>query len=192
MIGFSGDGDAYAEGMAHTIHAARFNADIKYFVHNNQVFALTVGQPTPTTELGFKDKTNPLGVKSPPLNPIRLMLAAGATFVARVYADKGQIEYIFKEAMKHKGFAFIEVLQPCLIFHNDKGYIEKTYSLDKVKHDKTSFEQAWRRAGEIDYSSVEKIPLGIFYQTQKPILEEQYPQLVELKKKKIGWRDIKR
>ncbi len=192
VIGFSGDGDAYAEGMAHTIHAARFNADLKYFVHNNQVFALTVGQPTPTTELGFKDKTNPLGVKFYPLNPIRLMLAAGATFVARVYAVKEQIEYVFKEAMKHKGFAFIEVLQPCIIFHNDKGYTEKTYSLDDVKHDKTNFEQAWERAGEFDYSVVNKIPLGIFYQTQKPILEEQYPQLAELKKKKMSWKDIER
>ena len=78
VVGFAGDGDAYAEGISHLIHAARYNADIKYFVHNNQVFALTVGQPTPTTERGFKDKTNPLGVKIPPLNPIKLMLAAGA------------------------------------------------------------------------------------------------------------------
>src|SRR4030043_1964726 len=111
VLGFSGDGDAYAEGMEHLIHAARFNSDIKYFVHNNQVFALTVGQPTPITEKGFIDKTNPLGVKFQPLNPIKLMLAAGAGFVARVYSEKSQIEYVFKEAMKHKGFAFIEVLQ---------------------------------------------------------------------------------
>ncbi|MFA5071721.1 MAG: thiamine pyrophosphate-dependent enzyme [Candidatus Pacearchaeota archaeon] len=192
VLGFSGDGDAYAEGMEHTIHAARFNADIKYFVHNNQVFALTVGQPTPTTEIGFKDKTTPMGVKFPPINPIKLMLSAGATFVARVYANSEQIEYIFREAMRHKGFAFVEILQPCIVFHNDKGYAEKTYSLEDVKHDRTNFQQAMKRAEEFNYSDVEKIPLGIFYQTQRKILEEQYPQLAELKRLKIGWKDIKR
>lgn len=192
VLGFSGDGDAYAEGMEHTIHAARFNADIKYFVHNNQVFALTVGQPTPTTEIGFKDKTTPIGVKFQPINPIKLMLAAGATFVARVYANPGQVEYIFREAMKHKGFAFVEILQPCIVFHNDKGYAEKTYSLEDVHHDKTNFEQAMKRAEEFDYSTVNKIPLGIFYQVRKPMLEEQIPQLAELQKKKKSWKDIKR
>lgn len=195
VIGFSGDGDAYAEGIAHLIHAARYNSDIKYFVHNNQVFALTVGQPTPVTEIGYKDKTTPQGVKTHPINPIKLMLASGASFVARVFADVNQIEYILKEALKHKGFAFIEVLQPCLIFHPDVGYREKMYLLDDTGHDKTSFEQAWKRAQEFDYNGVNektKIPLGIFYQAQKPVFEEQYPQLVDLKKKKIGWKDIKR
>jgi 2-oxoglutarate/2-oxoacid ferredoxin oxidoreductase subunit beta len=192
VIGFSGDGDCYAEGMEHLIHAARFNADIKYFVHNNQVFALTVGQPTPTTEIGFKDKTTPMGVKFPPINPIKLMLSAGATFVARVYANSEQIEYIFREAMRHKGFAFVEILQPCIVFHNDKGYAEKTYSLESVKHDRTNFQQAMKRAEEFNYNDVEKIPLGIFYQTQRKVLEEQYPQLAELKRLKKSWKDIKR
>jgi len=98
VFGVAGDGDAYAEGMAHLIHAARYNSNFKYIVHNNQVFALTVGQPTPTTELGFKDKTTPEGVKIHPLNPIKLMLASGASFVARVFADAKQVEYVFKEA----------------------------------------------------------------------------------------------
>jgi 2-oxoglutarate ferredoxin oxidoreductase subunit beta len=178
--------------MEHLIHAARYNSDFKYFVHNNQVFALTVGQPTPTTEIGFKDKTTPDGVKFPPLNPIKLMLAAGASFVARVFADVGQIEYVLNEALKHKGFAFIEILQPCIIFHKDEGYQDKVYSLDKVGHDKSNFEEAWKKAQEFDYNTVEKIPLGIFYQMQKPILEEQFEQLVELKKKGIGWKNVKR
>jgi 2-oxoglutarate/2-oxoacid ferredoxin oxidoreductase subunit beta len=195
VFGFSGDGDAYAEGMEHTIHAARFNSNYKYFVNNNQVFALTVGQPTPTTEQGFKDKTTPLGVKVQPLNPIALMLAAGATFVARVYADVKQVEEITKEAMNHKGFAFIEIIQPCIIFHPDKGYKEKTYNLQETKHDKTNFEQAWKKAQEFNYNTLTdktKIPLGIFYQTQKQIFEDQLPQLQELKKKNISWKDIKR
>jgi 2-oxoglutarate/2-oxoacid ferredoxin oxidoreductase subunit beta len=194
VICFSGDGDAYAEGMEHLIHAARHNSNFKYFVHNNQVFALTVGQPTPTTERGYKDKTNPLGVKIHPLNPIRIMLASGASFVARIYAEKEQIEWVFREALKHKGFAFIEILQPCLIFHPDTEYKKKFYSLEKTGHDKTNLDSAWKRANEFDYDipHTEKIPLGIFYQKEKPVFEEQFEQLKELKKNKMSWKDIKR
>jgi len=192
VFGFSGDGDAYAEGIAHLIHAARYNSNFTYVVHNNQVFALTVGQPTPTTEKGYKDKTTPGGVVLQPMNPIRLMLAAGATFVARVYADVKQIEYVLKEAMKHNGFSFVEVIQPCIIFHNDAGYKEKTYSLEEKGHDKTNFDAAWKKAGEFDYNAVEKIPLGIFYQEKRDAFEDSFKQLKELKKKKIGWKDIKR
>jgi 2-oxoglutarate ferredoxin oxidoreductase subunit beta len=192
VIGFAGDGDAYAEGIEHLIHAARYNSDIKYIVHNNQVFALTVGQPTPTTELGFMDKTTPNGVKLFPMNPIKLMLAAGATFVARVFADAKQIEDVLSEAFKHKGFAFIEVIQPCLIFHPDKGLKEKTYSLQETKHDKSDFKAAMEKAEEFDYNSVKKIPLGIFYQAEKQTFEDKFPQLKALKDKKMSWRDIKR
>jgi len=192
VLGFSGDGDAYGEGISHLVHAARYNADLKYFVHNNQVFALTVGQPTPTTEMGFKDKTNPLGVKNEPLNPIKLMLASGATFVARVFADMKQIEWVMKEAMKHKGFAFIEVLQPCIIFHPHTGYKEKTYFLEKTGHDKTKFSQAWKKAHEFDYNVAKKIPLGIFYQVQKETFVDKWPQLKKLKEENKSWKDIKR
>lgn len=190
IFGFSGDGDAYAEGMEHLIHTARYNLDMKYIVHNNQVFALTVGQPTPTTELGFVDKTNPGGVKIAPLNPIKLMLAAGASFVARVYAEVGQVEEVLNEAMKHKGFCFIEVLQPCLIFHPDIGYKDKIYSLEKTGHDKTNFEAAMKKAEEFDYNKAEKIPIGIFYQKQKPVFEDQFPQLKKLGKD--GWKGVRR
>ncbi len=198
VFGFSGDGDAYAEGIEHLIHAARYNADFKYIVHDNQVFALTVGQPTPTTETGFKDKTTPRGVKLHPINPIKLMLASGATFIARVFADVKQIEWILSEAMKHKGFAFIEVLQPCIIFHPDSGYKNKVYSLEETGHDKTNFNKAWKKAEEFDYETISektRIPTGVFYQnpdSKNRVFEEQFPQLAELKKKNLSWKDIKR
>ncbi|MEK6875548.1 MAG: thiamine pyrophosphate-dependent enzyme [Nanoarchaeota archaeon] len=198
VFGFSGDGDAYSEGLEHTIHAARYNSDFKYIVHNNQVFALTVGQSTPTTEQGYKDKTNPLGVKTLPINPIRLMLAAGATFVARVFSDISQLEYVINEAIKHRGFAFIEVIQPCLVFHPDLNFKEHAYSLEKTHHDKNNFQKAWEKSNEFDYNGIHektKIPLGIFYQdptSKNRVFEDLYPQLQELKKKKISWKDIKR
>jgi 2-oxoglutarate ferredoxin oxidoreductase subunit beta len=192
VIGFSGDGDAYAEGMEHLIHAARYNADVKYIVHNNQVFALTVGQPTPTTEIGYKDKTNPLGVKLMPINPIKMMLNAGATFVARVFADSKQVQWVLEEALEHKGFAFIEIIQPCLIFHPDVGIKDKTYSLQETGHFKENLGDALKKAEEFDYNTAKRIPLGIFYQKERECFEEKWPQLQSLMNKKMSWKDIKR
>ena len=167
VIGFSGDGDAFAEGISHLIHAARYNSNFKYIVHNNQVFALTVAQPTPTSERGYVDKTTPQGVKTPPLNPIKLMLAAGCGFVARVFADVGQVNNILQEALKHKGFCFIEVLQPCIVFHPDIGYKDKLYDLQKAGHNTTNWNEAMKKADEFNYdkpTEATKIPVGIFYQ----------------------------
>ena len=123
------------------------------------------------------------------------MLSSGATFVARVFADAKQIEWITKEAVKHKGFAFIEIIQPCIIFHNDAGYKEKTYMLEEKGHDKSSFDKAMKKAQEFDYNGINpktKIPLGIFYQVQKGTFEERWPQLAELKRQNKKWKDIKR
>jgi 2-oxoglutarate ferredoxin oxidoreductase subunit beta len=195
VIGFAGDGDAYAEGMEHLIHACRYNSDFKYIVHNNQVFALTVGEPTPVTEKGFVDKTTPYGVKFMPINPIKTLIAAGCGFVARVFADVTQVDAVLKEAMKHKGFAFIEIIQPCLIFHADKDYKSKTYDLQKAGHNKSNFDEAMKKASEWDYNGLTdktKIPLGIFYQKEMPVFEEQFDILKDLKRKKIGFGDVKR
>lgn len=193
VLGFSGDGDAYSEGMEHLIHACRYNANFKYLVHNNQVFALTIGEPTAVTEEGFKDKTNPAGVSIKPLNPIKLMLSAGCGFVARVFADPVQVEKVLNEAFKHRGFAFIEVLQPCLIFHNDKGYKERTYNLQEEKHNYNDWKKAMEKADEFDYNSkTSKIPLGIFYRKEDETFEEKIPQLFKLMKQKKAWKDIKR
>src|SRR6056297_1437247 len=101
---FIGDGGCYNEGISHLIHAARENVDMTCVVHNNQVFALTVGQPTGVTEQGFTDKTTPEGVVVKPLNPIKLVLNSNASFVARVFADVKEVEKVLKEASKHKGF----------------------------------------------------------------------------------------
>ena len=176
IFGFAGDGDAYAEGISHLIHAARYDKDINYIVHNNQVFALTVGQPTPTTEKGFIDKTTPKGVQFQPLNPIKLMLAVNCGFVARVFADIKQIENIMKEAVKHNGFSFIEVIQPCLIFHPDLKFKEHTYNLQEKGHNKHNWKEAMEKACEFDYNKINektKIPLGIFYQEIR--MENFYP-----------------
>jgi 2-oxoglutarate ferredoxin oxidoreductase subunit beta len=176
LFAFAGDGDAYSEGIEHLIHAARYNVDMTFIVHNNQVFALTIGQPTAVTEIGFVDKTTPKGVKNPPINPIELMISLRASFVARVFADVKQIEDVLKEAQKHKGFKFIEIIQPCIIFHPDANYRKYTYFLKDKKHDSKDLNSAIKRAREFDYDKLTpktKIPLGIFYTEKKPTFEEK-------------------
>jgi 2-oxoglutarate ferredoxin oxidoreductase subunit beta len=101
------------------------------------------------------------------------VLTAGATFVARVFADVQQIKDVLEAAHQHKGFAFIEVIQPCIIFHKDLGFKERTYNLQNEAHDSSNLQDALKKADEFDYQNQEaKIPLGIFYQTQKPVFED--------------------
>ena len=173
VIAFVGDGDTYAEGLDHLIHAARYNADIKVFVHNNQNFALTVGQSTPTSEKGYKSKVRPEGEKEEPLNPIALMLAAKASFVARAFVlEKEHLEMIMKEAILHKGFAFVDILQPCIVFHNTAEMIKKNaYKIETPRN----FEEAFKLALEWDYNlrEVFKIPLGIFWKEGRETFEEK-------------------
>ncbi len=179
-IGFAGDGDTFSEGMNHFIHACKRNSNINLFVHNNQVFALTTGQITPTTEKGFKGPTTPFGSFEEPINPIRIALAAGATFIARSYAmNIEHLSFLIKEAILHKGFSFVEIIQPCITYHESRSFVEKRiYDLQKVGHNIKSFEEAMKRADEWNYSLDEnaKIPIGIFYKREKECFEDSLSQ----------------
>ncbi len=171
VIAFEGDGDAYDEGISHVIHAARRNLDIALVVHDNEVFALTTSQATPTTKIGFKAKTVPKGSFEPPLNPMHLMLACGATFVARGFSgDPRHLRSLMLEAIRHRGFGFIDVIQECVTFNPiRKKYGPKIYDLNKAGHDVKDFAAAWERANEWD----EKIPIGIFYRVERETYEKQ-------------------
>ncbi|AAB90490.1 MULTISPECIES: thiamine pyrophosphate-dependent enzyme [Archaeoglobus] len=119
VVGFSGDGDGLNEGVEHLVHAARRNTDITIILHNNGVFGLTTGQVTATSPRGRKSRSTPRGNPEYPLNPCHLMLVSGATFVARVFAgEQERLSEVFYNAMKHKGFSFVEVMQPCVSFNN--------------------------------------------------------------------------
>jgi len=173
VIAFVGDGDIYAEGLDHLIHAVRYNTDIKVFVHDNQNFALTVGQSTPTSEKGYKSKVRPEGEREEPLNPIALMLAARASFVARAFVhEREQLEMIMREAILHKGFVFVDILQPCIVFHNTSEIIRRNaYKINQPKN----FEEAFKLAIEWDYNLKEniRIPLGIFWREERETFEEK-------------------
>jgi len=168
VVGFSGDGDAYSIGIGHLPHAARRNINITLIVHNNQVFGLTTGQYTPTSPKGFRSRSSPYGSLEEPLNPLLLALASGATFVARGFAgDVSHLKILIKEAINHKGFAILDVLQPCVTYYNTYQYYrERVYKLED--HDPTDFYQAIKKALEWN----DRIPIGIFYKIQRETLDE--------------------
>lgn len=117
VFAVAGDGDCYGEGGNHLLHAIRRNIDIKLIVHNNQIYALTKGQASPTSLKGMVTKTQPFGVIVDTLNPITLAISLDCSFVARAYAgDPDHLKEIIKYATVHKGFALIDVLQPCVTF----------------------------------------------------------------------------
>lgn len=171
IVGFSGDGDSLDEGLEHLIHAAKRNSDISIFIHDNRVFALTTGQADALSPKGYKSKSTPFGSIEEPFNPLLLMLASGATFVARTYAgDFEGTKRIMQEAIKHKGFSFVDIIQPCITFFDTRDYFkEKIYNLDQ-NFPTDDLQKAMQKAQEnID----EKVPLGIFYKIEKPTFEEE-------------------
>lgn len=173
VVGFSGDGDGYAIGVGHLVHAAAKNMGFALIVHDNKVFGLTTGQTTPTSEQGFRTKSTPFGKVEPELNPLEVALASGATFIARAYS--GEFEHlvdVIKQALRHKGFALVDVLQPCFTFYNTYGlYSQKVYKLD-ASHDSSDADAALKLMRER-----ERIPIGVFYQIKRPAYADGVPQL---------------
>ena len=175
VIAVSGDGDGYGEGGNHFVHAARRNHDITYLVHNNQIYGLTKGQTSPTSDIGFVTKTTPQGAP-PPINPITLAIAAGASFVARAFA--GDIDYlssIMKQGINHRGFALIDILQPCVSFNHKntyQWYRERVYKLEQDgKYDPSDKIAAFVKAQEWG----EHIPIGVFFREDRPTYESVFP-----------------
>ena len=189
VIGFAGDGGTYNEGVSHLIHNSRYNANMNLIVSNNQVFALTTGQETSTSEQGYIGPSTPLGVKDTPLNPIKLALASGATFVARGFPlELNHLTNLLERAILHRGFSFIDILQPCLTFHNTIPFFKKhIYKLNDEKNI-SNLNKALEKANEwnYDYQKNSKIAIGIFYESKEPIFEDKWPQL------KKPWYKIQR
>ena len=186
VIGFSGDGDSYGEGMEHLIFAAKRNIDITMIIHNNRVYGLTTGQYTPTSPLGYKGRSTPDGSKEMPINPLEVMLASGATFLARGTSHGLELlKKIFKEAILHKGFSLVDVLQVCVTFDNLYEYYDKrVYELEG--HDPSDETAAAARIREWDYDHDAKIPLGIMYKREAGTFDGRFET-----KAKVVDRDTK-
>jgi len=169
----AGDGDAYDEGISHLIHAAKRNIDITVLIHNNRNFALTTGQFSATSPQGFIGRSSPEGNLEPAFNPLELMIASGATFVARGYAaNVNHLTNLIIQAVLHKGFSFIDALQPCFIWFNTfETYNQRVYELEE--NDLLSKEKAIQRILEWDYNDGKKIPIGVFYKIEKPTFDKE-------------------
>ena len=193
VIAVSGDGDAYGEGGNHFLHAARRNHDITYLVHDNQVYGLTKGQASPTSDVGFITKTTPYGATSP-VNPIALAIVSGASFVARGFAgDIDHLSNLIKKGITHRGFALIDILQPCISFNHKntfQWYRERVYKLEDEKYDPSDKKAALEKA----LIWGEEIPIGIIYEENLPVYEDQLPALSDgpLVKQKIAPRRVEK
>lgn len=168
----SGDGDSYGEGGNHFLHNIRRNVDITHFVHDNQVYGLTKGQVSPTTgacPTGEQDGCN----RSIPFNPLLVALAAGATFVARGFSGKREhLAELMKQAIEHKGYALVDILQPCVSFNKVNTftyYNTRTYELE-ADHNTSDRLSAMARAME----EGDRIPIGVFYKVQEPTFHDKY------------------
>lgn len=177
----AGDGDGYGEGMGHFIHTIRGNHDLTYVVHDNAVYGLTKGQTAPTSQKGFVSNSTPSGVIEEAVNPLALAIAAGATFVARGFSgDVHHLSDLMLAGMAHRGFALIDVLQPCVTFNHINTfdyYRERVFKLENEKsYDSTDRQSAFRAALEWG----DRIPIGIFYQKEeRPAYHEELPQLAK-------------
>jgi 2-oxoglutarate ferredoxin oxidoreductase subunit beta len=174
----SGDGDMYGEGGNHFLHGIRRNIGVKCFVHNNQVYGLTKGQASPTSDPGFVTKVQVRGVISVPVNPIALAIVESCTFVARSSAVVPEhLQKMMVAAIRHRGFALLDILQPCVTFNRVNTWM---WYKQRVRELPADYDPANRaRALETAFKWGEEIPIGIIYRSERKTFEEQQPALAK-------------
>jgi 2-oxoglutarate/2-oxoacid ferredoxin oxidoreductase subunit beta len=173
VIVTTGDGDCYGEGGNHFIHAIRRNPDITVIVHDNQIYGLTKGQASPTSEKGQVTKVQPRGVAHEPLRPLKLAIALGCGFVARGFSgETAHLTDLIVQAVGYKGFSLVDVLQPCVSFNKVNTfawYKERVYPLEKnTGYDPSAISSAFEKAGQWGDS----IPIGVIYRNPEPRFNE--------------------
>jgi 2-oxoglutarate ferredoxin oxidoreductase subunit beta len=176
VIAESGDGCMYGEGGNHFLAAIRRNVNITMLVHDNQIYGLTKGQASPTSDAGMVTKAQPDGVINAPFNPIAVAVAMHAGFVARSFSGMhDHLVKMIKLAIAHRGFALVDILQPCVSFNhvnNFAWYKKRCYEVP-AKYDPTDFDAAIKLA----YEWGDKIPVGVIYRHDRPSYEDQVPAL---------------
>ncbi|MFC1687945.1 2-oxoacid:ferredoxin oxidoreductase subunit beta [Patescibacteria group bacterium] len=175
VIVIAGDGDTYGEGMNHFITSMRGNHDITVIVHDNQVYGLTTGQTSPTSEKGYKSKSTPSGVIEEPVNPVSVALAMNASFISRGFSgNTKQLTELIKRGIQHKGFSLVDALQPCVTFNKIntfQWFYRRVYELDKEGYQPNNWEEAMKKAREM-----ERLATGVFYVKERlPYHEEVKP-----------------
>jgi 2-oxoglutarate/2-oxoacid ferredoxin oxidoreductase subunit beta len=168
IIAVGGDGDGYGIGLNHFIQAIRRNINLTYIVMNNEIYGLTTGQVSPTSEPGMVTKSTPGGNLENMLNPLALALAAGCGYVARGFSgDPKHLLKLYRGGIQYAGFALIDVFSPCVTFNKQNTYPwfrDHVYRLEENGHDTGSFHAAMDKA--MEWSA--KIPIGLFYRNPNP------------------------
>jgi 2-oxoglutarate ferredoxin oxidoreductase subunit beta len=179
VIVVNGDGDSYGIGGNHFVHTCRRNSNITQVVENNQIYGLTKGQYSPTSDAGFVTTTSPDGAIEAAFNPVAMALAAGATFIARSFSGEPKhMAQVIAQGVRHRGYALIDVLQPCVTFNRVNTYAwyrERIYHLEEEEgYDASDRMAAWQKGQEWG----ERIPVGIIYQVEGiPTYEDQVKAL---------------
>lgn len=174
---FTGDGDCLAEGGNHFVHACRRNHNLTVLIHDNAVYGLTTGQTSPDSPLGYKSKSTPQGNPDVPISPITLAIASGATFVARVYSsDMVRLTETIIKANAHHGFAVVDILQPCTTFNKEYTHIFFQQNIYQLGPDHDASDKAAAFKKSLEWGP-KQIPVGIFYQAEKPTYEDHLPQI---------------
>lgn len=184
-----GDGDGYGIGLGHYVHALRRNPGITVITHNNQIYGLTTGQASPTTDHLMHTVSTPTGVLEQPVNPIGLAIAEDATFAARGFAgDVGHLTELYKQALTHEGLAVVDVFQPCVTWNSLNTFAwfrERVYKLEETDWDPTNrsaaFELSMTTFHELTCTPETcRIPIGVYYRREGvPTYEEQVPAASE-------------
>lgn len=189
VIASGGDGDGYAIGMGHTIHALRRNMNMTYIVMDNQIYGLTKGQTSPSSAVGFVTKTTPKGNIEKNVAPLELALSSGATFVAQGFSsDIKGLTKLIEDAINHDGFSFVNVFSPCVTYNKINTYDwfkEYLTSVDDIEnYDSTDKQLATKTVIEH-----ESLVTGIVYQDKEtPSYESQIKELDDIP---LAKRDIK-
>jgi 2-oxoglutarate ferredoxin oxidoreductase subunit beta len=195
-----GDGDCYGIGGNHLLHACRRNIGLTAIAHNNQIYGLTTGQASPTTEQGMRTPSTPSGVLEEPVNTVGLAIAEGATFVARGFAgDIPHLTGLIVDAIEHKGFALLDVFQPCVTWNKLNTFAwfrDRVYKLEETDHDPTdkirAFDLSLTTYHEMTCTPEQcRVPIGVLYREERPTYADGLPQLTEpLWKRAVGPRDV--
>ena len=172
----SGDGCNYAEGGNHFIHGIRRNPDITVFSHDNQVYGLTKGQASPTSEKGFTNDAQPLGAPWEPFNPVLVAVAMKAAFVARGYAGKmDHLVDLMKQAIQFKGFALVDIFQTCVSMNKVNTWQWYNERVEELPEDYDPTD--WHKAIETASTLGDRIPIGVIYKKEKPVFGDNFPAL---------------
>lgn len=190
VVCFAGDSDCYDEGWDHFSHAIRRNMDITLIVHDNMILGLTTGQATSTSQRGFRTRSTPFGSTVTPLNPIAHALVSNGTFVARGFVGEiKHLQSLMVQAVKHRGFSYIDVFQPCVTFNylnTYEWYRQRVYKLEETGYDYTDRQKALEKSFEWG----DRIPIGIFYKEDQPTYRDNLPHIKDVPLTKLPIEEI--